>query len=104
MPDSKPLTRRERSVASKYRKFQKAQERASLEYERADRLAYSIAQIAGGHGRVVRIHPEGKALQVIDNYEAAKAHPKRDPAQMPKAWAHGSVREFELKEIAVPVA
>lgn len=104
MPDAQPLSRRERSIAAKYRKLVKAQEKASLEYERADRLAFAIGMLAGGHGKVVRINPEGKALQVIDNYEAAKAHPKRDPKQMPKAWAHGSVRQFELKEVSVPVA
>lgn len=103
MPDAKPLTHRERSIAAKYRKLVKAQERAALEYERADRLSYAIGN-AIGHGHVIRINAEGRALQVIDNYEAAKSHPKRDPAQMPKAWAHGSVRQFELKEISVPVA
>lgn len=102
MSDAKPLTRRERSIAAKYRKFLKAQEKASLEYERADRLSYAIG-IAVGHKHVIRISPEGKGVEVTDNYEAAKAHPKRDPAQMPKAWAHGSVRQFELKEISVPL-
>lgn len=100
---SKPLTRRERSVASKYRKLVKAQERASANYELADRISFSIAQQAGGNGKTVRISSEGKALQVIDNYQAAIAHPKRDPQQMPKAWAHGSVRQFELKEVSIPL-
>ena len=101
MPDPKPLTRRERSIAAKYRKLVKAQDRASLEYERADRLSYQIATLSGGHGKVVRI-AESKGIEIIDNYEAAKAHPKRKPEQMPKAWAHGSVRQFELKEVTVP--
>jgi len=99
----KPLTRRERSIAAKYRKLQKAQERASAQYELADRLSFAIAHQAGGNGKVVRISSEGRAVQVIDNYQAAIAHPKRDPEQMPKAWAHGSVRQFELKEISIPL-
>lgn len=100
---SKPLTRRERSIAAKYRRLQKAQERASANYELADRISFSIAQLAGGAGKTVRISADGKALQVIDNYQAAIAHPKRDPKQMPKTWAHGSVRQFELKEVSIPL-
>jgi hypothetical protein len=49
----------------------------------------------------VRISVEGKGIQVIDNYQAAIRHPKRQPEQMPKAWAHGSVRQFEFKEIQI---
>lgn len=100
---SKPLTRRERSVAAKYRKVLKAEERASAQYELADRLKFAIAQQAGGNGKTVRISSEGKALQVIDNYQAAIAHPKRDAAQMPKAWGHAAVRQFELKEVSIPL-
>ena len=97
------LTRKERSIAAAYRRLQKAQERAALNYELADRLSFAIAQKAGGHGQVVKISVDGKALEVIDNYQAAIAHPKRAPQQMPKAWAHGSVRQFELKETSIPL-
>jgi hypothetical protein len=100
---SKPLTRKERSIAAAYRRLQKAEERASAQYELADRLKFAIAQKAGGHGQVVRISSEGKALEIIDNYQAAIAHPKRGEKQMPKAWAHGSVRQFEVKEVSIPI-
>lgn len=100
---SKPLTKRERSIAATYRRLVKAQERAEMQYELVDRLSFAIAQKAGGHGHVVRISAEGKALEVIDNYQAAIAHPKRADGQMPKAWAHGSVRQFALKEVSIPI-
>ena len=100
---SKPLTRKERSVAAKYRKVLRAQERAAMQYELVDRLSFSIAQQLGGNGKVVRISTEGKAIQVIDQYQAAISHPKREANQMPKAWAHGCVRQFDLKEIALPL-
>jgi len=96
------LTRKERSAAAKYRKLCKAQDRAKAEYELCDRLTLSIAQLAGGHGKLVRISSEGKAIEVIDNYVAAIQHPKRAPEQMPKAWAHGSVKQFDLKETTWP--
>ena len=100
---SKPLTRKERSIAATYRRLVKAQERASAQYELADRLSFKMAQKAGGDGQVVRISSEGKALEIIDLYQAAIKHPKRKPEQMPKAWAHGSVRQFELKETSIPI-
>jgi hypothetical protein len=99
----KPLTRRERSIAAKYRKVLKAEERASAQYELADRLKFAIAQLAGGHGKVVRISADGKALEVINPMQAAISHPKRKPDQMPKAWAHAAVRQFDLKEVSIPL-
>jgi hypothetical protein len=98
---SKPLTRRERSAANLYRRLIKAQERASAMYELSDRIGYKLAQKLGGDLKTVRISVEGKGIQVIDNYQAAIRHPKRQPEQMPKAWAHGSVRQFEFKEIQI---
>jgi hypothetical protein len=95
------LTRKERAIAAKYRKFVKAKERAAADYERADRLALDIATRAGGAGKIVRISAEGKGIQVVDNYQAAILHPKRQPDQMPKAWAHAAVRQFEFEEVNV---
>lgn len=103
MSGSSKLTRKERSAAAKYRKLVKAQEKASANYELVDRLGLSIAKLAGGHGKLIRISSEGKALQITDNYQAAISHPKRSPEQMPKAWAHGSVRQFDIKETQVPL-
>jgi len=98
---SKPLTRRERSAANLYRRMEKAQERASALYELSDRIAYKLAQKLGGEGKTTRISVDGRGIQVVDNYQAAIKHPKRQPEQMPKAWAHGSVRQFEFKEIQI---
>lgn len=97
--DSKPLTRRECRAAAAYRKLVKLKERASADYERADRQALKLATLIGGHGKTVRISAEGKAIEVVDNYQAAIAHPKRKPDQMPKAWAHGCVRQFDFEEL-----
>lgn len=96
----KPLTKRERSIAAKYRRVLKAEEKAAAQYELADRLKLQIA-IKGGAGNTVRISADGKGIEIVDNYQAAIAHPKRKPDQMPKAWAHGSVRQFELKEVSI---
>lgn len=99
----KALTRKERSIAAKYRKLVKAQDLASAKYELVDRIGFEIARQAGGNGKTVRISADGKGLEVIDNYLAAINHPKRKPEQMPKVWAHGCVRQFDFKEVNLVV-
>ena len=96
----KPLTRRERSVAAKYRRLVKAQEKAAAQYDLADRIAFQIAQKS--KGEVVRIS-ETKGIRAIDQMQAAITHPKRKPDQMPKAWAHAAVRQFSIEEVAIAV-
>lgn len=95
----KPLSKRERSIRAKYRKLQNAEAAASAKYAERDRLAFQIAQLGGGHGKTVRI-AEDRGVEIVDQYEAAKA--KAANGEMPKAWAHGSVRQFDFKEVAVP--
>lgn len=97
--DSKPLTRRERRAASAYRKIIRAQEKASVQYELADRETLKLANLLGGHGKTARISVDGKGILVVENYRAAIDHPKRKPEQMPKAWAHAAVRQFSIEEL-----
>ena len=100
------LTKRERSVAYKYKRIQKALERGAASYAEADRLAYSIAKkLDLEHGRIVRISVDGKGLQLIDNYVRAQIRPDREEKDMPKCWSKASsVRQFELKEVSVSKA
>jgi len=94
------LTKRERSIAAKYRKAQKAAEKGARYYALADQCIYAIAQmLKGEHGRTARINTDGKGIMLLDNFVAALTNAKRKPDEMPKAWGHGSVRQFELKEI-----
>lgn len=104
MPEvsTKPLTRRERSIAAKYRRLLKAEDRASIEYQRADRIALAIAQQLGGHGKQCRISAEGKGIRVVEPIKAAIE--KAEPDEMPKAWAHGSVRQFKIDEVKLVTA
>lgn len=95
-----PLTKRERSIASKYRRMVKAKEKASAQYELADRLAFEIAQKSKGD--IVRIS-EGKGIQAVDQMQAAILHPKRKPDQMPKGWCHAAFRQFEIEEVKLSV-
>ena len=95
-----PLTKRERSIAAKYRRMLKAKEKASAQYDLADRLAFEIAKKS--KGEVVRIS-EAKGVQAIDQMQAAIEHPKRRPEQMPKGWCHAAFRQFEIEEVKLPL-
>ena len=95
---AKVLTKRERSLASKYRRFLKAQEKASAQYDLADRLAFDIARTS--QGQVIRIS-ETKGIQAIDQMQAAIAHPKRKADEMPKGWAHAAFRQFKIEEVSI---
>lgn len=96
----KKLTRRERSFAAKYRRLQKAKDRAAVQYELADRLALEIATKSAG--KVIRISEE-KGIKAVDQVKAALEHPKRRPDQMPKIWAHAAARLFEIEEVKLTV-
>lgn len=96
----KKLTRRERSLAAKYRRMVKAKERAGVQYELADRLALEIATKSAG--KVVRIS-ETLGIQAVDQVKAALEHPKRKPEQMPKIWAHAAARLFEIEEVKLSI-
>jgi hypothetical protein len=97
--DPKPLTRRERRAAAAYRKILKAKEKASAEYERADRETVKLAKFLGGHGKTARISQDGKGIRIIEPLRAASENPKLEPGQMPKAWAHAAVRQFDVEEL-----
>lgn len=96
----KPLTKRERSFAAKYRRMLKAQERAASLYEKADRLALEIA--TKSKLELVRIS-ETLGIQAVDQVKAALNHPKRKPDQMPKIWAHAAARLFAIEEVKLAV-
>jgi hypothetical protein len=96
----KPLTKRERSIAAKYRRMQKAQERAGAQYELADRLAFKIAAQTGG--KLVRIS-DTLGILAVDQAKAALEHPKRKPDQMPKIWAHAAARLIAIEEVKLTV-
>jgi hypothetical protein len=96
----KPLTRRERSLAAKYRRMLKAKEKAAVQYELADRLAFEIATKSSG--KLVRIS-DTKGIQAVDQVRAALQHPKRKLDQMPKIWAHAAARLFEIEEVKISI-
>jgi hypothetical protein len=90
------LSKRERSIAAKYRRMLRAKEKAGAQYELADKLAFEIA--GKSKGQVVRIS-DSKGIQAVDQMQAAISHPKRKPEQMPKGWCHAAFRQFEIEEV-----
>ena len=85
------LTKRERSIASKFRKYEKAREEAKKFYDRADRLLLDIARKIQPKTRC-RIRDDGRELVVKDVLAEAGD-------SVIVGWGHGAVRRFELKVI-----
>lgn len=85
-----PLTKRERSIASKFRKYEKAREQAKKFYDRADRLLEEIARVIPAKAMYVRILDNGRELHLKDN--------AANPGTI-LGWGHGAVRRWELKVI-----
>ena len=83
------LTKKERSIASKFKKREKAKEQAKKFYDRADALTLAIAK-AIQPKTFVRIHEDGKQLHLLNNAAGE---------EMIVGWAHGALRRWELKVV-----
>lgn len=91
----KPLTRRERSIAAKYRRFLRAKQEGENAYGRADRIAFEIAKKIGGN--ISRIS-DLRGVKAINRIEEAIAKAESEQT-MPKLWGHGAGRFFDLKDV-----
>lgn len=83
------LTKRERSIASKYRKYEKAKEQAKKFYDRADRLLGEIAQTIQPK-TFAKIREDGRELRLKDNGSGS---------DLILGWGHGAVRRYDLKVV-----
>ena len=83
------LTKKERSIASKFKKREKAKEQAKKFYDRADALTLEIAK-AIQPKTFVRIHEDGKQLHLLNNAVGE---------EMIVGWGHGAVRRYDLKVV-----
>jgi hypothetical protein len=83
------LTKRERSIASKFRRYEKAKEQAKKFYDRADFLLVDIARQIQPK-TFVRIKEDGQQLHLRE----AKADERGI-----LGWGYGAVRQFELKVV-----
>jgi hypothetical protein len=99
------LSKRERSIAAKFRRYEKLKDRAKQLYEQADGVLTEIAQQMEGakltqmraqiaelakQRHLVRIHENGQQLQLRE----ASADEKGI-----LGWGHGAVRQFDPKVV-----
>ena len=100
------LTKRERSIRAKYRRYVKLVEAAKSLYDRADTLLVEIArkmhprgvklvkhmtkQGTVTHRLIAKIAEDGQELHCID-------HSAGDDTIL--GWGHGAVRRYELKTV-----
>ena len=100
-----PLTKHERSIAAKFRRWEKTKEKAKALYERADGILADIARQVEGPKltkmraqlteaaktrHLVRISEDGKQLQLRESSADDKGI---------LGWGHGAVRQFDLKVV-----
>ena len=100
------LSKRERSIAAKFRRYEKEREKAKKCYDRADSILMEIAaqidgpKIAklrteltaalGARRSLVRITEDGKQLQLREVSADERGI---------LGWGHGAVRQFDLKVV-----
>ena len=84
-----PLTKRARSIASHFRRYEKSREQAKKFYDRADRLLVDIAKRIQPKTSA-RVRDDGRELHLKDNSLGEEAI---------LGWGHGAVRRYEVKVV-----
>jgi hypothetical protein len=99
------LTKRERSIAAKFRRLEKTLEQAKALYDKADGIKIEIARHVEGAALTrmrerlaeaaksrhsIRIDESGQQLQLRENLADEKGI---------LGWGHGAVRQFDLKVV-----
>ena len=83
------LSKRERSIAAKFRRYEKLKERAKRLYEQADVVLTQIAELAKAK-HLIRIDENGRQLQLRESSPDEKGI---------LGWGHGAVRQFDPKVV-----
>ena len=83
------LTKRERSVAAKFRRYERARAQAKKFYDRADTILADLASQLKVKGKS-RLSDEGKTLVL---------HDLASGDSVIVGWGHGAVRRWELKVV-----
>jgi len=98
-----PLTKRERSIAAKFRRYEKSKERAKALYDHADGLLTEIArQLEGPKLTKAReqLNELAKTKHTIRIHENGQQLHLREAGPDEKGilgWGHGAVRQFDPK-------
>jgi hypothetical protein len=100
-----PLSKRERSIAAKFRRYENTKNKAKALYDRADSILTEIAQQLEGPKltkmraqlaeavkarHLVRISEDGRQLQLRESGPDEKGI---------LGWGHGAVRQFDPKVV-----
>lgn len=100
-----PLSKRERSLAAKFRRFEATKEKAKSLYDRADGILTEIArQLEGPKLTKMReqIAEAAKAKHTVRISEDGKTLYLREASADEKGilgWGHGAVRQFDPKVV-----
>lgn len=84
-----PLSRKQKNLASTYRKWRKTKERAKELYDKADRILNELAasgKIKPGQPVKILESPGKNHVVLVNNYEGKDI-----------VWGHGAVRRWDLE-------
>lgn len=100
-----PLTKRERSIAAKFRKWEQTKEKAKALYDKADGILTEIAQQLEGP-KLTKMRADLATLassrHTIRISESGQQLHLRESAADEKGimgWGHGAVRQFDPKVV-----
>jgi hypothetical protein len=100
-----PLTQRERTIAAKFRRFERTKEKAKELYDRADGILTEIVQSLEGP-KLTKARADlfelAKSKHSIRISEDGKQLHLREAAPDEKGilgWGHGAVRQFDPKVV-----
>ena len=99
------LTKRERSIAAKFRRYERTKEQAKLLYDKADGILTEIARQLEGP-TLTRAREQlleaAKAKHLIRIHENGQQLSLREAGADEKGilgWGHGAVRQFDPKVV-----
>lgn len=100
-----PLTKRERSIAAKLKRFEATKEKAKALYDKADGILTDIAQQLEGP-KLTKMRAQlaelAKSKHTVRISEDGKTLHLREAAADEKGimgWGHGAVRQFDPKVV-----
>jgi hypothetical protein len=99
------LSKRERSVASKLRRWEKAKEKAKTLYDKADGILTEIAQEMEGpkltkmRQQIADLAKEKHFIRIDENGKQLQLREAAADEKGILGWGHGAVRQFDPKVV-----
>ena len=100
-----PLTKRERSIASKFRRFEATKEKAKTLYDRADHILTDIARslegpkLTAARAQIAELAKSKHSIRIADSGQQLILREASSDEKGILGWGHGAVRQFDPKVV-----